>query len=458
MILISIPYGMSARNIIGSSFTKYKHKKKILTLTSFNVSDRQGKKIFGDNFIKGFEYTIFSKFIRFIYRLHSSHFTCFYLKNNKRTYDLETLHLIKEKLKFGKSNYILDDYKLAFSSFFNILSNKYVFRIIEKFYLFLYLFFSIKYLFILLRYKPSKVFFCHAHASQDKSILFLCKILKVKSECLIHSWDNPTSKLLIPFKFDKLYCWNNIIKKELINIYSYLKKDIKEIGIPQFDEYSKFSKINKRVFTKKLFKNDKKYLISFFCPSPAFVKHQQKIVDDLISIIGDHKDFNLFIRLHPGNLPIWTRKKKYNKKNLIINQPSSYYLADLASLSEFSNVNDEEFISILKCSDITINCFSTTSIDSIYFNTPNISIGYDSKKTKNFYDKIDFYYKWKHYDEILKTKSISIATDKKNLEKLIFKYLKNKNYKSKERLRTKKSFIHNLNSNSGYLLARNVFY
>jgi hypothetical protein len=448
---------MSARNIIGSTFVNYKHSKEVITLSSFDINTNQGKSFFGKRFKKAFKYTIFSKFIRLVYRIHSSHYTNYYLKRNKRIYDLETLHLIKEKLKLGTSNYILDDYKLAFSIIFNFLSNKHFFKFAEKLYFFLYLIFSLKYLFIFLRYKPSKVFFCHAHASQDKSILFLCKFLKVKNECLIHSWDNPTSKLLIPFKFDKVYCWNSIIKKELINIYSYLKKDVKEIGIPQFDYYSNFLKINKKSFAKKLFQNDRRYLISFFCPSPAFVKHQQKIVDDLISIVGKHKDFNLFIRLHPGNKPKWTMNKKYKKHNLIINQPSSFYLADIANLSEFSKVNDEQFISILKCSDITINCFSTTSIDSIYFNTPNISIGYDNKKTKNFYDKIDFYYKWKHYDEILKTKSISIATNKKNLKELIFKYLKNKNYKSKERIKTKKSFIHNLNSNSGYLLARNVF-
>ena len=448
---------MSARNIMGSTFSDYVHKKEVITLSNFDISYKEGSKFFGERFKKNFKYSLLSKLIRFVYRLHSSHYTSYYMKYNIKSYDLQTLHLIKEKLRYGTSNYILDDYKLAFGYIFNFLSNKYLYALLKRFYFFFYFCFSIKYLFIFLRYKPKKVVFCHAHASQDKSILFLCKFLKIRSEGLIHSWDNPTSKLLIPFKFERLYCWNKILKKELINLYDYKSNEVKEIGIPQFDIYKDYINIDRNKFIMKLFKNRRKYLVSFFCPSPAFVKSQKEIVDNLIKILGNNKKVNLFIRLHPGNLPEWVKSKKYKKNNLVINQPSNFYLADLADLSNFNKVNDEDFISVLSSSDITINCFSTTSIDSIYFNTPNISICYDNKNIENFYNKIDFYYSWKHYDELLKTNAISVAESNENLKHLILRYLKNKNYKSLNRIKTKKKFIYNLNSDSGYKLAKFIF-
>ena len=94
------------------------------------------------------------------------------------------------------------------------------------------------------------MFFLHLHASQDKGLLCAAKILNIQTHSLVHSWDNPTTKLIHPLKTSKVYVWNNFLRNEMSYLNKINKRDIHVFGIPQFDVYGKRlsarSKINKK--------------------------------------------------------------------------------------------------------------------------------------------------------------------------------------------------------------------
>lgn len=448
---------MSVRNLLGSTFINYNINEKLIFFGNFknkeklNIINKQTQKKIS---IKTFKYSLLIKVHRFIFFILTSLETNYKI-NKFENKNFTTLKLIKKKLNKNFSNYILNYYKFSFSKIASFLTfNNYLLISIKFLLKFALALMSFKYIIICLYYKPRKIFFTHIHASQDKGLLIAAKILNIETIGLVHSWDNPTSKTLIPFKFDKILCWNKIIQDEMISIYNYDINRVFIVGIPQFDIYNKYKLGGKKDFVDlKLFKIKKKYNVIFFCPSPAFVPMQTKLIEEIVKICKDRQDVNLVIRTHPGQSINLDNLK--NIDSVFIDCPSNLYFADIAKIDLAAEFNDVYFINILMNSDLTINCFSTTSIDSLYFDIPNISINYD--ENEEYFNSISFYHDWKHYKDLLSFNSISLANSNKKLKILIDKYLDNKKFLRDERLDTINSYSPRNKGDSGLKIAEEVF-
>ena len=80
---------------------------------------------------------------------------------------------------------------------------------------------------------------------------------------MVKSFDNLTSKGIIPIKLDYLIAWNEIIKKELMDMYNYPAQNIFVTGIPQFDAYKENPEISKEDYFKRINFSYKKNTILF---------------------------------------------------------------------------------------------------------------------------------------------------------------------------------------------------
>ncbi len=438
--IISAPMNMCLRNLIQSSFKI--NNENVFLFTDIKVKTNLLSD-FGLKFKKIYSYSIFSKISRGLYFLLSSVDTTRIIKKKK----WKTMSLIEHEIKNNKylDTIIANDFKFTFNPISKFLSLDIVynfFRLVILFFLFIL---SLGYIFKLLQINPKKILFLHAHSNHDKLLLFAAKILNIKSESLVHSWDNPTTKLALSIKSDKYYTWNNEIKKEMEYLNNIPSNKIFTLGILQFDSYFKSKSKVKR----------KKKNISIFLPSTGLVSEQNQkyFINEFLKQVNFIK-FNVVIRSHPGIIFNWLKLLEKKYQNLTLNIPENIVKADKThDIISKKDLKSTSLHKLLINTDIVINYFSTTSLDACFFEIPIINICIN-KKNEN---SLEWYYSWSHYKKLLSFKAIYVCRNLSELKNKLRSLSKKPMLKNQKAKQVKNKLIMNSNGQSGLILSKSFF-
>jgi hypothetical protein len=420
-ILISAPYGTCIRNLIDSNFLTKNNIDKIIYTSSSLPSD-----FCLNNNIKIKKYNFIHNITGFIYGIYSGIYTKLLMQSKK----LPVFEEIKKNLE--TENYlppIIKRYRYYLNWIPSFLNNQIIFRLLKYILETLILIFSLKEFFFLIKNKPNIILFMHFHSNIDKSLFFVAKFLKIKTIGMVHSWDNSTTKFLVPKNFDKVLVWNKFVKNEIINVYSYKDEDVKIVGIPQHDTFYEYSiKSNEKEINsvkEKLKISNNNFIISCFIPSPGLFKFDfvKNFIEDLSEIANHDINITIIIRLHPGVKEKYFEKFK-GKKNILLDYPSELYISD--TVKKINVIKDNKILNILNISDITINFGSTTSLDAAFFNKPILNVS-NKKKQNNFYDGFRWQFFWPHYFNLIRFRGIFIIYNKNDLLKKINFFKNHKN-------------------------------
>ena len=447
-IVLSLTYGMSIRDLISKEFLKNLGKKNKLILISSLNEKKNSEYLKKLGFHEIYTYkknSIFEQRIIYIVSL---------LKTLKTIDKNLTLETILKSIEGGKAEPIIQS-KYRFLSFsickiikkISILNN----FLIIFFQLILYLC-SLKYLSILRKMKPDLYFASSPFNYESLLFDYIISFFNVRKICHIHSWDNITTALRMHLKYEKVIVWNKVMQKELIKYYNYTKKNIFVSGIPQFDFYfikDIKSKSKSFFFKKNKIKiNPKKKIVLLFAPCPSICSHFDEIIIKMIENMDKHKilnKINLIIRTHPGFDKDYFKLRKKTKKfnNIFYNFPTATYLP--LPTNKIGDIYKDQlfFYNLLNFSDVTINFFSTTSLDAAVLNKPIIgmSIERNGIKSTEAASQYSFYYKWIHYKKLMQLNGISLSKNYNEFIKFLNYYLKNPSYKKRERKNISKLYL-----------------
>lgn len=280
----------------------------------------------------------------------------------------------------------------------------------------------------------------------DNFLLYSSTKLKIRTICLILSWDQPTGMGFMPALCNEYLVWSKNIKNDLIKFHGVSKDTIHIVGAIHWDHY--FSKI------KTIRRKTKQVLICL--KSPTRTDHLS-ILFMLKSIINHKYCFKVKFLIRPH--PIYFSKRYYklineiehishNNNNTFCvqklwgnNSPKFKDLIDKSPNLNFLIDNESIFRSVSKKniieSNLIINFFSTYTIESSILKTPIINYVYDKKinnitelqNKKNLYMDL----RQNHVKRIIK--NIETAKNFNQLTKMIDLYLlkPNKNKKNFER-------------------------
>jgi hypothetical protein len=240
---------------------------------------------------------------------------------------------------------------------------------------------------------------------------------------LVSSWDNLTSKAFFPFSLYKLVVWNNVLKKEAMELFQFPQDDIYVSGIPRYDE----------LLSNKFLKNSRKdsllkYLgITSDCRIITYAtgstttgrgKYDKFSAEPKIATIiakainnGAIKNSVLVVRLHPqANIREYYKLRDF--KNVIVQTPGeeSMFQDRLLSIDD-----DIDFGLLMKHSDVVVNLASTVTIDAALFDTPIICINFDFYGFRPIKHSVRKMYLFDHYAKLSKNKGYVLAKDKGNL-------------------------------------------
>lgn len=459
-IFLSIPYGMSTRNILRSeAFRILRERFRIVILSPLYKDGNFNKEFGGEQvIIKNLpkKFTILFKGYRYLLDIIEGYY---FTRKTK----IETLVILEQCLKQQKpvvyfyrkligvllgSNSVL--LKTLQQLQIVLAKNKYYEKLFNEF-------------------SPCFVFLTHSLALEEFPLAFYAKQDGTPLVTMIHSWDNITAKSglrmvtsnkpgrMLPVKFDKVIVWNKIIQQELIDYYDYRPEDIFISSIPQFDFYFNSNIVSREKFFEKIGAKPEKKLILYAAGSLFILPKQEEIIGILIKAIKENKFIKpcqLLIRTHPGtNMDEW--KERFCKNSNVLFDRASISNAAGRYSKGWQNSSDEQshLAEILYHSDVTINVTSTLSLDAAVFDKPIICIGFDGHKNRPYYDSILKHYDFTHYKSIMQTGGIRLSKNPDELIEHINMYLENPTLDAEGRKRIREQQCYYLDGKAGERIA-----
>ncbi len=429
-LFLSIPYAMSARNILRSQAYSIAREHFRLVVVSPLASDPafveefKGSDIHFEPLPKDFGW-LFKGFRYFLDILEGYHFT--------RRIGNETVRILEAELRhespltyccrralgsiFGRSIAVLEWLRQRQESFIPI---GYYERLFSK-------------------YQPCAVFLTHPLALEEFPLAFAARRRGVRVAAIVHSWDNLSSKSgmktalsprpgrMLPIKFDRMVVWNDGLRRELEAYYGYDQRQVLVSGIPQFDAYVSTNGFARHEFLRNLGMDPDKKLIFYACASPLILPEQQDILDLLVAALREGrfcKSSQLLIRSHPRtDMQAWQRR--------YCGFPDVFFetagVDSAASRVERGWKNDDSsrnhLAQVLRCSDVTINVFSTMTLDAAMLDRPVVCVCFDGKRTKPYLRSVRRFYDFTHYKPILESGGVRLASAPEELLAHIDAYL-----------------------------------
>lgn len=339
------------------------------------------------------------------------------------------VHTFKIKRDIIKHESLLRYIPVFFTKKFSFIHNRRIFREFFRGVDFRFIKPKHNYKELFEKYNPDLVF-C-SHILTDYDVIKTAKKMGVTTIGMTMSWDNFTSKGEVRIKPDKLIVWNEIMKKEAVELHDFSPKDIFISGVPQFDMYFKRDGLlTREEFYRNIGADPSKKLITYGTGSKRTTPHDPEIIEIVYDFIKQNKTVKpcqLLIRTHPGVTIEDSEYKKFKGlENVILEEPGRAMEKSKFPDGWNPNIGDMYHLSNLMAhSDIVINTSSTLSIDACCFDTPVINIAFDGYHKEPYWKSAKRYHDYTHYKPIVDSGGVRVAENEKELLEHINTYLKN---------------------------------
>lgn len=290
------------------------------------------------------------------------------------------------------------------------------------------------------KYRPSLVVTATTGnvAKSDLPVLWEARAGGIRTLCLVHSWDNITGlfKGMVLARPNWLGTWNELQKREAVEVHFYNPDYVKVVGPPQFDLYREPDIFEPRhLFLRKLGFDPNKKIITL-AEATMNSAENTYILDILLDALKREQfvvPVQLFCRLHPRRHPEVTRK---NYQRYLSNPLITFDFPDSHTESLGWNPTRPGMIYLantLRHTDVLINVASTVTIEASILDVPVVNLGFSLTQPERFQERIIDAHWRHHYRYILERNGVYIAKDPADLIKGINQYLTNPSLHREER-------------------------
>lgn len=318
------------------------------------------------------------------------------------------------------------------------------------------------------QYKPDILFAPSMFSPEDNRLLRMAKRMGVKTVTCMKSWDVPTTRGFSRVKADRILVFNEINKKETMDLADYEEDRVRIIGFPQFDVYKRSEIfVTREEFFKKIGADLDKKLVLFAIPGDFKHEFINDIVQGLDKAIEDKKivhPVQVLARFHPKYPSPAERLKTL--KNYILDRPGKYFSASLemgtdAPLSKtfqwtFTTEDIVHLANSLRHCDVMINVESTMTLDATMLDKPTIMIAYDGNRQLDYWHSVRRNYDREHFRAVLASGGSCLARSEEELIMHINEYLEHPEKDAEGRERMRKTVLFSTDGKSGKRAAEYV--
>lgn len=277
---------------------------------------------------------------------------------------------------------------------------------------------------VLDHYRPDLVFATDVLSSLDPRLMLETKARNIPVVGMVRSWDNLTTKGLLPVIPDVLVVNNTLLEDEAVRYHHISKNQIRVVGIPHYDRYVERRPINSREqFYRSVDADPSKRLVLLaplgdrFFVRNTFDRDTIEIVSKMIP-----ESHQLLVRLPPAdNVSL---EGYVQNKNVIFDRPGIHFSNDPNfKKSEMQVKDDNHLIDSLYYCDALVAVSTTLTIDAAVFDKPLLLIGFDSNDRRIRSGSAARLLEYNHIQYLLKSPGIRVAHSPEELQDTLTRYL-----------------------------------
>lgn len=278
------------------------------------------------------------------------------------------------------------------------------------------------------RYRPDLVF-AATMLPRDAAVLKEAKKRRIKTVGMVLSWDNLYNKTLLRVHTDTLLVHTNAIREQAVTRGDYPRERITIVGIPQYDDYFRRSRIvPRKEFMVSIGADPSKKLILYGFSGKAGLAIDYDIVDILAHAVRQgeiRKPVEVLLRPYP--------RYDFADSKLAVLRGQYGFLAESSAAHVGGGKESWEFddraISFLANSlahaDIVITMYSTFFIEAAIFDKPLIAIAFDGRQTADYWNSAGRFFDWDHLRPLKAMNGIWRVESREELVRAINAYLEN---------------------------------
>jgi hypothetical protein len=233
------------------------------------------------------------------------------------------------------------------------------------------------------KYKPSLVIAGSPGFRQDRYLLREAKDHNVPSAAAIISWDSSSSYGLPGAPVDRVTCWSEIQKRELMGGADWTSEQVNIGGMPPYDNYLKNTWVMPRQEYFQLHGLDpSRKLLSY---ASSFVSWSPNIqnIEALVSLVADEQlsqPCQLLIRLHPIHMS-GHYVSEADRIRELARQHKHIHIVEPTPMGSLGHYGEDvtERTSMMAHSDIFLTVYSTMVVEASFQETPTISVCIDAE-------------------------------------------------------------------------------
>jgi len=289
-------------------------------------------------------------------------------------------------------------------------------------------------------YEPDLVIGSTPGWRQDRYLLREASERNVRTASIVLGWDNPSSYSLPGAPVDRITCWSDIQKEELILGSDWDPERVNIGGIPIYDGYFENRWLMPREEYFKLHGLDPdRKLLSYACSFISFSPNYQNIeaLADLVSSDALVTPSQLLIRLHPNHF--WDNWLFQDERERIYRLAQRYphvHVVDPVpiggELGYYSGEDMPEKTSMMAHADVFLTVYSTMVVEAAIHDRPIVSVCIDAPRGWGYVRR--FYLRkyslplskigdWPTHDRFRKSAAGKVVYNKPQLGEAINDYL-----------------------------------
>ena len=196
---------------------------------------------------------------------------------------------------------------------------------------------------------------------------------RVRTIVVDPSWDNFTNKLIPVRRADRLVVWNDIMKRQAVDLHGYTADQIRVSGPPHWDRYFRQGPtITREAFFARIGADPSRRLITLTTSGKELYAHFDRVIRVLMEAIdsGQWGPAQLLVRLHPRD-DLARYGAFRGLPHLIVEKPFRATARSGDGLEvDVTSESQRHLADTLRHSDVVVSVASTIAIEASIFDTP----------------------------------------------------------------------------------------
>lgn len=242
----------------------------------------------------------------------------------------------------------------------------------------------------------------------------------------ITSWDNPSTKNRMVFKYDGYLVWSERMKEELHHFFPHSKDvPIYVVGAPQFDVFfqPRFHQSREAFCAEHGLRTDLP-IILYALGSPNFLQehHGALFLAERVAR-GELGEVQMLVRPHPlhDNGAEAEMLRGFGER-VIVQRTGATGTAVPARSQDERQIS--QWVNSFLHADVVVNLSSTVAIDAAVFDKPVVNLDYDPQPSKAHQQLIkEINHAWTHFKPIAESGGLWLVNDPAEMIEAIQSYL-----------------------------------